>query len=294
MNSRCVLLPLSALLLSGCASLTGYLGRRPFAHGPYYHTWTRHSVPDSAVIAHLPIEFDVVAAELPPGGARMLEPLLSAMNGYLDHAGWSTRLDSVPSPQDEAPWAYVGTQSSLARVESARHFFAPDAPGDGSDLPGFDAKMVIQAKRPSKRWSAQLAVIAAAQHADYVLVISLGAAEYYPRSRRFPSLRMAVDLGTGNTVPVSWLTNSDVPVPVIHLMGLLLSRDGRVLRAGAEGLVVKEPNFLLSAFLHAQNPLTEGDVASLLASRHREDIEGQPLAWEVALRNLVRQLLGKP
>jgi len=288
MNSRCVLLPLSVLLLSGCASLTGYLGRRPFAHGPYYHTWSRHSVPDSAVIAHLPIQFDIIAAELPPDGARMLEPLLSAMNGYLDGAGWSTRLDSAPSPPDEAPWAYVGTSTSLAGVEAARHFFSVDVAMETG------AEMVIQAKQPSRRWRAQLAAIAAAQHADYVLVISLGAAEYYPRSRRFPSLRMAVDLGTGNTVPVSWLTNSDVPVPVIHLMGLLLSRDGRVLRAGAEGLVVKEPNFLLSAFLHAQNPLTEGDVASLLASRHREDIEGQPLAWEVALRNLVRQLLGKP
>ena len=288
MNIRRGLIPLSALLLSGCASLTGYLGRRPFAHGPYYHTWTRHGVPDSAVVAHLPIEFDVIAAEMPEPGPRMLEPLLSAMNGYLDGAGWSTRLDSVPSPQKEAPWAYVGTQSSLARVESARHFFAPDSPGDDSD-----ANMVIQAKRPSKRWSAQLAAIAAAQHADFVLVISLGAAEYYPRSRRFPSLRMAVDLGTDNTIPVSWLSSSDQPVPVIQLMGLLLSRDGRVLRAGAEGIVVKEPN-LLSAVLHAQNPLTAGDVASLLASRHREDIEGQPLAWEAALRNLVRQLLGKP
>ena len=288
MNFRRVLLPLSALLLSGCASLTGYLGRRPFAHGPYYHTWTRHSVPDSAVVAHLPIELDVIAAEMPPGGIRMLEPLLSAMNGYFDGAGWSTRLDSAPSPPKEAPWAYVGTQSSLARVESARHFFAPDSPGDDSD-----ENMVIQAKRPSKRWSAQLAAIAAVQHADFVLVISLGAAEYYPRSRSGLTLRKAVDLGTDNTIPVSWLSSSDQPVPVIHLMGLLLSRDGRVLRAGAEGIVVKEPN-LLSAFLHAQNPLTEGDVASLLASRHREDLEDQPLAWEVALRNLVRQLLGRP
>ena len=70
MNSRVLLAPWVALCLGGCASVTGYLGRRPLTHGPYYHTWAKHRVPDAAVVAHLPIGFDILAAGLPPEGDR--------------------------------------------------------------------------------------------------------------------------------------------------------------------------------------------------------------------------------
>lgn len=299
MRARIALALWATLCLGGCASVTGYLGRRPLTHGPYYHTWARHTVPESAVVAHLPIEFDIIAANLPPDGVRMLEPLLTAMNGYLDGAGWSTGLDQAPSPPDQAPWAYVGTIQSLARVEAVRHFWTVDVPGGPE---GADADMVIQAKRPSKDWSAQLAALAGTAHADYVLRISLGAAEYYPRNRAGLSLRKAVDLGTDNTVAVGWLRSLNEPVAVIHLVGLLLSSDGRVLRAGAEGIVMRQAGFFDRSLVLAggrvslsppEATLTESDVAALLASYHREDLAGQPLAWEVALGNLVRQLLGR-
>ncbi len=288
------------LALGGCARImAGYLGKHEFPRGPHYHTYAPHVATEPAVVAHLPLSLDVIATDLPPEAARMLEPLLGAMNGYLDHAGWSTPLDGAPAPASEAPWTYVGTPWSLGQVEAARHVWAPDTPGE-DDAALADHQNVIQAHQGSDRWRAQLASLAAARRADYVLLITLGAADYYPRRRGGLTLRMAVDLGTNNDVSVSWLTSQSEPIQVVQLLGLLLAADGRVLRAGAEGIILREPNVLnwnwfvvggRFSIQHVPTQLTEDDLASLLASRHRDDLEGKPLAWEEALRNLVRQLL---
>jgi len=270
-------LVLAALAVSGCATMQTRTSPREFDGAPYYATYAEFRVPDSGAVAHLPIRADA-AAGVGNQRSAMLVPLLDAMNGYLDEAGWSTRLDSTPRPEREAPWAYVGRASGLA-------VSAPD--------PSDPTAMVIQTTSPSRRWAAQLRALADRQHAGVVLVIALGPGEYSLRQRGGLSLRKELQLGTGYTVPVAWLNAVDAPIHVLHLTGLLLSVDGKVLRAGAEGIIARQPNFALS-LIHLSNPLTDGDVASVLASLHREDLPGQPLAWQVALQNLVRKLLGYP
>jgi len=267
---------------SGCATMRSYSHPRALVGAPYYHSYTGVRVPEGSVVAHLPIGIDETAG---PGGRKrsMLVPLLDAMNGFLDAAGWSTRLDSAPAPETEAPWAYVGSAPGLAERRGSGGW-SDESPSAG---------MVIQIASPSRRWAERLRALAARQQADFVLVIALGPGEYYLRQRGGLSLRKELQLGTGYTVPVAWLNAVDQPIQVLHLTGLLLSRDGTVLRAGAEGIIAKQPSFALS-LLHLQNPLTESDVASILASLHREDLDGQPLVWQVALENLVRQLLGRP
>ena len=267
-----------AVALSGCATMQSLSSARELDGAPYYLTYAEFRAPDSDGVAHLPIRVDA-SAGLGNQRSRMLVPLVDAMNGYLDAAGWSTRLDSTPLPEREAPRAYVGRAPGLS-VGGAGESDDPTA-------------MVIQTASPSRRWAERLRALAERQHAGVVLVIAIGPGEYYLHQRGGLSLRKELQLGTGYTVPVGWLNAVDQPIWVLHLTGLLLSADGKVLRAGAEGIVAKQPSLALSV-VHLSNPLTEGDVASVLASLHREDLDGQPLAWQVALQNLVRQLLGRP
>ena len=45
--------------------------------------------------------------------------------------------------------------------------------------------------------------------------------------------------------------------------------------------------------INAQTLITDEDVEKLRTMR-REDLPGKPLVWQVALRNLLAQLTGKP
>jgi len=79
-------------------------------------------------------------------------------------------------------------------------------------------------------------------------------------------------------------------VAVVQLTGALVGRDGRAVRIGAEGLMAKRSNILLSA-VGGEMLVSDDDVARL-RTLQREDLPGQPLVWKVALRHLVSQLVG--
>jgi hypothetical protein len=266
--------------LAACATLRSYSSPRVLERPPYYDTYSDFSVPEGAAVGHLPIRVDAVAVPDQRGRAA-LAPLLDAMNTYLDTARWSTRLESAPSPVTETPWVYVGSERGLHQ--------RTNLPSDSAAMP----VMVIRSLGPSRRWAERLRDIADRQKVAYVLVINLGGGEYYLRQLGGLTFRKELELGTGYRVPVGWLNALDQPVHVLHLTGLLLTRDGKVLRAGAEGIIAKRPNFLRTV-VGIENPLTEDDIASVLTSLRRDDLEGQPLAWQVALQTLVRQLLGGP
>jgi hypothetical protein len=63
-------------------------------------------------------------------------------------------------------------------------------------------------------------------------------------------------------------------------------------RIGAEGLLARRTNLLAGA-VGARRLVTDEDIEALLTSR-REDLNGQPLVWKVAMRNLVAGLIGQP
>jgi hypothetical protein len=62
-------------------------------------------------------------------------------------------------------------------------------------------------------------------------------------------------------------------------------------RIGAEGLMAKRTNIVLSA-LGAQAVISDEDVEQIRNAR-RTDLSGSPLVWKVALKNLVAQLTGR-
>jgi hypothetical protein len=276
-KTMAILTSASGAALAACAMMQSYSSLRVLERPPYYDSYLDLSVPQGTAVGHLPIRVDA-AEVLDARGRAVLVPLLDAMNSYLDAAGWSARLDSVPTRTGGAPWAYVGSER---RLRERTHLA-----GDSTKR----REVVIQFLGPSERWAARLRAIADSQRVAYVLAISIGPAEYYLHQRGGLSFRKELELGTGYRVPVGWLNDLDEPVQVLHLTGLLLTREGKVVRAGAEGIIAKRPNFFRSV-AGIENLLTEADIASVLTSVRRDDLEGQPLAWQVALTNLVSQLL---
>ncbi len=99
----------------------------------------------------------------------------------------------------------------------------------------------------------------------------------------------AIDLGTRHREELPRTLKTDEPVTALQLTGSLLAPDGSVLRAGAEGIAVKRVNAVLGA-LGVQGMFNDDDFRRIRQQR-REDLEGQPLAWKVALHELVDGLL---
>jgi hypothetical protein len=59
-------------------------------------------------------------------------------------------------------------------------------------------------------------------------------------------------------------------------------------RIGAEGIAAKRTPLLASA-VGAQRMLSDADI-ELIRDTRRTDLPGQPLAWQEAMKQLVRQL----
>ena len=118
---------------------------------------------------------------------------------------------------------------------------------------------------------------------EYVLYLALGFSEY--------SIRKGgeLELGTGYETQIGW--SSDYKsVEVLHIKGMLLDREGNIVRAGAEGIIARDTPFLMRLF-GATRIISAGDIGRLLTEERRDDLPGQPLTWKVSTQNLLAQLL---
>ena len=127
--------------------------------------------------------------------------------------------------------------------------------------------------------------------AQAILVLSLETGQYWTRQHGIFAGRKSVELGTDYSQPVPWLTSLDTPAHVLQITGALIGRDGRAIRIGAEGLFARRTNVLLSS-VGAQAQLTDEDVERVRTLR-RDELPGRPLAWQAAIRTLVRELAGR-
>jgi hypothetical protein len=140
------------------------------------------------------------------------------------------------------------------------------------------APMVLHLERPSDAWREQAAARAAAAGKPYVIALHLGVSQY--AKGRSGLFRKSVELGTGHRQSIRFLTAEDKPVEVLHLTGVLLDVRGRLVRAGAEGIILRDTPFAAQAF----------DVVRVLEDERRTDLPGAPLKVDVALYNLLAQL----
>jgi hypothetical protein len=275
-----------ALAFIACAGSTigsgvgdAYLERPPFYAGA--------PVPAGGRIAHLGIAYQRGATQEP-----MFEPanesgspiaaLLRDMNAYLDSLGASVRV----APPSAAPGRSPDVMFSCETTPDGEC-----AAADEGVLGDREEKMRLAVARPSAEWTAWLASALDAASAERALLLTLEIGDYRMTQKSWRGDK-AVFLGTNYSVNVPWLTSLETPVNVLQLTGALIDRDGKAVRIGAEGLLARRTRLLVSS-IGGQELISDEDVQRLRTAR-REELPGRPLVWQVALRNLVAQLSGRP
>jgi len=263
----------ASILLAGCAS-TGAtfrsgVGDTFLAAPPWY---AGRLV--TGTVAHLPISFQAGAtqpASFDPASdaGTPMATLLREMNAYLD----SLRTGAPALAEQPA-----GTPPDV-------HFGCEHIPDD--DCESDDGRrMRLAVGRPSREWIGNAAAAAHAAGADRVLVLTLEVGNYMPRQRGWTDKE--VQLGTGHSIEVPFLTSLDRPASVLQLTGVVVDTAGYAVRIGTEGLMARRTNIVLSG-LGVQAVISDDDVEKVRTLR-RDDLPGKPLAWRVALENIVAQL----
>ena len=199
---------------------------------------------------------------------------------YVDSLGLTTRLTS-PLPPRTPPDVRFGCETTGAEDECAT--------GTGA-LGRDDIIMHLAVGRPSAAWTTRAAAAMDSARVGSGLVITLEIGQYRVRQRGLRGDK-EVELGTRHVVHLPWLTSLETPVAVLQLTGARIAGDGRAQRIGAEGLVARRTSLPVSA-LGAQALISDAEVEQARTAR-REDLQGQPLVWQVALRELVRGLIGR-
>jgi hypothetical protein len=279
----------AVIAVSGC-STTGatfrsgvgdaYPERAPFYAGK--------SVAPGTHVGFVPITFQRDAngtASFDPNSAAgsALAALIADMNAYLDSLGVATKLGGDAAAAGTPPDVQFGCIRTTGTDCDERS--EDQALGRGPNR-----NMRLAVGRPSAEWTAWAASEMGRAAVPNVLVITVETSDYFIRQKGLRGSK-EVELGTGYTVPLPWLTGLETPVSVLQLTGALMNPDGTAVRIGAEGMLARQTGMLTGA-IGAQRIITEKDVAELRTAR-RTDLAGQPLVWQVALRNLVAGLTGR-
>jgi hypothetical protein len=298
-------LPTLLFLLTACASTGATFGSGvgdAFPANPPYAAGAR-----ATAAADTTVRVGILPVHFQPGGgqAAMFDPrwaagspvaeLLQEMNGFLDSV--TTRAGAHPvrlitglSPERSLP-----ERTALGVAPDVRFGCITELDLQGADCAerGDSAlgrrrqTMKLAVGRPDARWVQWMAASMDAANTPVTIVITLEVGQYLMKQKGLVGKKI-VELGTDHAVELPWLSSLEAPVNVLQLTGVLVDRTGKAVRIGAEGIVAKRTPLLASA-VGAQALLTDADVALVRTSR-REDLAGQPLAWQVALRTLVRQL----
>jgi hypothetical protein len=290
---RARLAPLGVLLvLTAACATTGStfrsgVGDKLFDHPPYYTGVAR--VAGDGAIGHWPIAYQRGSSQSPifdPAGdaGTPIAALLAEMNAYLDSLGVTIRLATAGA-------AAAGTPPDVqfgCETQGTDECVTPTTPGV---LASAKIRMRLAVGRPSTNWVESTRAAMSRAGVSRALVLTLEVGQYSVKQKGRFGGRKEVELGTGYSMGVPWLTALDKPANVLQLTGALVDADGQAIRIGAEGLFARRTNIVLSG-LGAQELLTDEDVQHIRTLR-RDDLPGQPLVWRVALRTLVAELTGR-
>ena len=282
--SLIVLAAATAACASAGATYRSGVAPKSFEKPPFYAGAA--VTPGQARVAHLPIRYQRGAeqgAQFEPkdGEGSAASALVAEMNRYLDSLAVSARVMPRTAEVGTAPDVHFGCEPAVIG----------DCAGEGEEQSSSNRHLQLSVGRPSEEWIAWLGGAIDSASTDHALLITLELGQYWPRQKGLMSIGKEVQLGTGYAVSIPWLTSLEQPVPVVQLTGALVTRDGRAVRIGAEGLMAKRSNIALSA-LGAQMLVSDEDIERIRTLR-REDLPDQPLAWQVALRTLVSELTGR-
>jgi hypothetical protein len=280
--------PLAALALSACATGSTFrsgVGDRLLEHPPFYAS--APTVVDTGRVGHFPIGYQRGAGQgtrLDPANGRgtPLAALQEEMTRYLDSLSPAkpllTGADTAPGTPPDVRFSCEADVAGDCIVDTSR--------ASGRN----DIRMLLAVGRPSNDWVAWTSARMDSARVATILVLTLEVGQYRVRQTGLLG-KKEIELGTGYVANLPWLTSLETPVNVLQLTGALMGRDGRALRIGAEGLLARRTGILASA-LGLQMLITDKEVEEVRAAR-RNDLPGQPLVWQVALRNLVVGLTGR-
>lgn len=295
---------LLAMLVTGCAS-TGAtfrsgVGDAFLEHPPWYAGAAVTASVGDGRIGHLPVAYQRGATQpamFDPGisAESATGMLLADLDAYLDSltkaSGVSIRL--VEGGKVSAVTSQLTTSPPDVQFGCITDDGTPwgdCAVNDGGALGRGRQRMRLAVGRPSAEWIGWMSDVMREQGVGRALVVTLEIGQYQMRQRGILGTK-EVEVGTGHTVGVPWMTSLETPVMVLQLTGALVGADGKAIRIGSEGFAVRRTPLLASA-LGAQQLFSDDDMQKARAAR-RDDRVGRPLAWQVAMRHLVAQLTGR-
>lgn len=276
-------LALAALMSTGCGALdaAAVAETHRLEEGEFYVSPGGSSLPvvSSAVI--LPARLDPELAASLSYGRRTAEfvPILAAIDGALGRQSCCTLARDAALPGG-APHVYVGSaDGELAPPEAEQQALPHDR----------FAPMVMHITRPTAAWQQSVASLLAARGSQHAIVVTLGVSQY-PKGREGVFGKKVV-LGTGHEEPIRFLTAEDKLLEVLQLTGVLVDAQGRVLRAGAEGILARDTPFAAQV-VEVEKAIDDRTLEKVLTTERRDDLPGSPAKWDVALGNLLAQLRG--
>ena len=245
---------------------------------PFYKSYSKQIAVHGAGIGYLPVGIDKMTRDEFhfSGREKMLLPIAEAMTAYIDSAFGDKFTAIAPLPDKGAPFVYVGSSEGEG---------APPAAAEMRLEHDKYPPMIIHIENGSKAWRKALEAEAQTQ---YVLAINIGFA-HYPKADRGMFGKKVV-LGTGYEHSIRFLSAEDKPVEVLQVTGMLLDREGKILRAGAEGMFHEDSPFWVQV-LEMEKSMDDNTLHRILKEERRDDLPERPLVWQAALKNLLEQLL---
>ncbi|RQW07701.1 MAG: hypothetical protein EH225_01235, partial [Calditrichaeota bacterium] len=273
-------------LFTACATLDN-LSKGQFDRlkgTPFYKTYGNFQTDSADKIFHLSVD---VSRESKmdlsyEDRKRALGLLLKAIEDYVDSLNQSLLLPDIGTlPEQGAPSMYVGSsegENAPPGAETLRQEHDKYPP------------MMIYVEKPSKEW--KQAFIPALQNAggQFLLILNLSF-DQYPKADR-GLFQKKVVLGTEYEENINFFSAEDKPVEVLQITGMILNDEGKIIRAGAEGILAKDTPFYLQIF-DIEEGIDNKTLRQILENERREDLPGNPLKWKVATHNLVNQLLNR-
>lgn len=283
---KAILTAALTILTAACAT-TGAtyksgVGDRFLEHPPWY------AGPQVAPtrIVNLPVLYQRGASQasfLDPasGSGTPTGALIAEMSAWLDSLGLTSQIAGGTPVTGTPPDVMFGCEQRGGDECEER---------DEEVLGRQHTTMRLAVGRPSPEWVEGLRAAIDKAGADHALVITLEIGQYWTRQTGLRGAK-SVELGTQHVMALPWLTSLEAPVSVLQLTGALIDREGKAVRIGAEGILARRTSLMGSA-IGLQRILRDEDIEQA-RSLKRDDLPGQPLAWQVALRHLVQQLTGR-
>ena len=285
----------AAFISVGCATTGATLGSGVgdtyLEHPPFYAGMGDRGV-TGLTTGYLPVVYQRGASQpaiFDPALSDDLQALLEEMTRSLEGLGVGLRL--VEGGKVSAVTHQATLHPPDVHFGCATDSGQPD--DDCSEREGALGRgsqpMRLAVGRPSAAWTTWVAGLMDEAQVDRVLVVTVEVGQYWIRQRGLRGTK-EIELGTGHTVRLPWLTSLEGPVSVLQITGALVGPDGKATRIGAEGILARRTPFRASV-LGAQALVTDAEIAEVRSAR-LEDLPGRPLVWEEALRALTEGLLG--